>query len=71
MFFLIKGKWEDEVGEIKERFLGIINVRKTDSESLVNQIKHFMMSKDTQVKRMRFIAFDGANVMSGERTGWC
>lgn len=63
-------KWEDGVGEIKERFLGIIDVPKTDSESLVYQIKHFMTAKYIQVKRMRFMAFDGANVMSGERTGW-
>lgn len=68
--FALYGKWEDGVGEIKERFLGIINVPKTDSESLVNVIKHFMTAKDIQVKRMRFMAFDGANVMSGERTGW-
>lgn len=59
------------VGEIKERFVGIIHVSKTDSESLVNQIKHFMMAKDIQVKRMQFMPFDGANNMSGERTGWC
>lgn len=27
-----------------------------------------MTAKDIQVKRMRFMVFDGANVMSGERT---
>lgn len=68
--FALYGKWEDGIGEIKERFLGIINVPKIDSESLVNKIKHFMTAKDIQVKRMRFMAFDGANVMSGEGTGW-
>lgn len=69
--FALYGKWEDGVGEIKERFVGIIHVSKTDSESLVNQIKHFMMAKDIQVKKMQFMPFDGANNMSGERTGWC
>jgi hypothetical protein len=68
--FALYRKWRDEAGEIKERFLRIVHVPEKDSESLLKHIKHFMVAKQIQLRRLRFMAFDGANTMSGEKTGW-
>jgi len=46
-------------------FTGLVNVEQTDAESLLTAIYQFCVGKGIDIRRCRFIEFDGANVMSG------
>lgn len=61
-------KWPSE-SDNRSHFAGIINVEKTDAESLMNAIQMFCVGKGLDLAKCRFVGFDGANVMSGEVSG--
>jgi hypothetical protein len=42
-------------GSIDYHFLGTVNVKRADSASLMNAISPFLISKDTEIKRLVFI----------------
>lgn len=48
---------------------GLVNVEKTDAESLTNAIELFCTGKGIEITKCRYVGFDGANVMSGELSG--
>ncbi|XP_062596552.1 uncharacterized protein LOC134258002 [Saccostrea cucullata] len=54
---------------IKDHFLGMINVKKTDAATLVSKIERFFISKEIAISKILFVGFDGCNTMSGENTG--
>lgn len=54
---------------VSDHFLGIVNVQKTDAESLMMAIEQFLLAKQIDITKCRFVAFDGTNTMSGEVTG--
>jgi len=68
--FSLYGKWDHgKAGNISEHFLGIMHVDKTDSAILTTAIQQFFTAKGISLEHVRFLAFDGTNSMSGERTG--
>jgi len=50
-------------------FICLVNVKRTDAESLLTAIHQFFVGKGIDIRRCRFIGFDGANVMSGDVSG--
>ena len=68
--FSLYARWQHNVdNEIGEHFLGIVHVTKTDSATLTEAIQNFFIAKGVELNKVRFLAFDGTNSMSGERTG--
>lgn len=59
----------EKKNRLVDHYLGIINVDRTDAESLQNAIESFLLAKGLDVTKCRFVGFDGANVMSGEVSG--
>lgn len=63
-------KWIKRCNEMPtDHFLGIVHVEKTDSETLLNAIQHFLIAKNIDVTKCKFVGFDGTNAMSGEVSG--
>jgi hypothetical protein len=54
---------------ITDHYLGIIHVDRTDAESLMTALEQFLVAKEIDITRCRFVAFDGCNTMSGEVSG--
>ena len=54
---------------IKDHFLGMVNVKKTDAESLMGEMERFLISKEVDISKIMFVGFDGCNTMSGVNTG--
>ena len=61
-------KWAFK-GKVSEHYLGLIHVKKTDVHSLMAAIESFMLAKDIEIAKTRFVGFDGTNTMSGEVSG--
>ena len=55
--------------QIKELFLGIIELKRTDAESFMTAIQNFLTTKGVDITKAVFVGFDGCNVMSGENKG--
>ncbi|XP_062616029.1 uncharacterized protein LOC134277729 [Saccostrea cucullata] len=66
--FALLALWPSE-GKFEGRYLGLINVKKTDAQSLLEAIQQFFLAKDLDFEKVRFTAFDGTNTMSGEISG--
>lgn len=66
--FSIMCKWLHN-NEVKEHYMGLIHVKKTDALSLLTAIEQFFMAKNVDLTKVRFLGFDGTNTMSGEVTG--
>ena len=47
----------------------MVNVKKTDAESLMGEMERFMISKEGDISKIMFVGFDGCNTMSGVNTG--
>ncbi|XP_052245734.1 uncharacterized protein LOC127854716 [Dreissena polymorpha] len=62
-------KWTTDSLTTEDHFMGLVNVERTDAESLLNAINQFCIGKGIDIRRCRFVGFDGANVMSGEVSG--
>jgi hypothetical protein len=65
--FAIYARWDTT--ESKDTYLGIIHVTKTNSANLTAEIQSFFQAKGVSLTGLRFMAFDGANTMSGVNTG--
>ena len=52
-----------------EHFLGIIQAKETNAEAIAGYISHFLQSRGIAFEKMHGLGFDGANTMSGHRTG--
>ncbi|XP_033730344.1 uncharacterized protein LOC117319689 isoform X2 [Pecten maximus] len=65
----IFAKWVNDEEKPVDHFLGIIQVERTDSETLANKIQQFLLAKNVNITRCRFVGFDGTNAMSGEISG--
>ena len=47
----------------------MVNVKKTDAESLMGEMERFLISKEVDISKIMFVGFDGCNTMSGVNTG--
>nr|XP_022338341.1 E3 SUMO-protein ligase KIAA1586-like isoform X3 [Crassostrea virginica] len=56
-------------GIVKEAFLGLIHLHKTDAESLMMAIETFLLAKGVDITKAIFVGFDGCNTMSGVNSG--
>lgn len=56
-------------GIVKEAFLGLIHLQKTDAESLMMAIETFLLAKGVDITKAIFVGFDGCNTMSGVNSG--
>ena len=65
----ICGRWLEDSGKIVEHFLGLVHVQKVDAEALTQSLLIFLNDKDIPLQKLRGLGFDGANTMSGERSG--
>lgn len=64
----IMARWVGENGA-NEKFLGLVHINGTKALDFEEAVQTFCVSKELDVKNIRFIAADGCNTMSGERTG--
>ena len=64
----ICARWLHEKKPV-EHFLGIVPAKKTTAEAIAEYLYAFLESKDIDIKKMRGLGFDGANTMSGQRSG--
>ncbi|XP_036317486.1 zinc finger MYM-type protein 6-like, partial [Rhagoletis pomonella] len=55
--------------KVRDRFLSLIEVSKTDADSLYNYINDFFSATNIPLKNVIGLATDGANVMAGELGG--
>ncbi|XP_060588204.1 uncharacterized protein LOC132743670 [Ruditapes philippinarum] len=56
-------------GEVKESYMGLINVERTSSAALMDGIRVFCLGKGIELRNIRFVGLDGCNAMSGENKG--
>lgn len=56
-------------GDIATQFLGFVNLTKGTAEAIMEAIKLFLLAKEIDIAKIRFIALDGCNTMSGEHKG--
>ena len=54
---------------VQERFIGLLQVAKTDSESLQQSVNEMLLKHDLQLENMRGQGYDGAAAMSGQYSG--
>ena len=52
-----------------EHFLGILQAKETNAEAIAGYISNFLQSRGIAFEKLRGLGFDGANTMSGHRTG--
>ena len=50
-------------------FISLVSVSSTKSEILMEKLKEIMMDCGIDIKKTRFVCFDGTNAMSGEKSG--
>ena len=50
-------------------FISLVSVSSTKSEILMEKLKETMMDCGIDIKKTRFVCFDGTNAMSGEKSG--
>lgn len=56
-------------GKVGDHYLGLIEVQRTDAESLMKEIDRFLIAKGIRVENAMFVGFDGCNTMSGQNKG--
>ena len=54
---------------ISTHFLGFVNLDKGTSEAVMEALKSFLLAKGIEIGKVRFVALDGCNTMSGEHKG--
>jgi hypothetical protein len=65
----ICGRWVKD-GKAMEHFLGILRAHEVDEQSLTQlYLLDFLQDKGLDVKKVRGLGFDGANTMSGAKSG--
>lgn len=62
-------RWVDEVYEINEEPIGLVQVPKTDAETLTNALKDVLIRCILPLSQCRGQAYDGASAMSGHLSG--
>ena len=50
-------------------FISLVSISSTKSEILIEKFKEIMMNCGNDITKTRFECFDGANSMSGEKSG--
>ena len=55
--------------KIEDHFVGIIHVKRTTAEALMDSIQLFLDTKGIDIAKIMFTGFDGCNTMSGENKG--
>lgn len=58
-------------GTVKEAFLELVHLHKTDAESLMLAIENFLLANGVDITRGIFVGFDGCNTISGVNTDTC
>ncbi|XP_033759481.1 uncharacterized protein LOC117341727 [Pecten maximus] len=58
-----------EDASFRDHYIGIIELKKTDSSTLMDSIRIFLNGKGIEIQKCLYTAFDGTNSMSGCRTG--
>lgn len=66
--FLICGRWLEK-GKPVEHFLGMLHVKIVDAENIIKSILQFLHTKGIDLKKLYGLGFDGANTVSGCRSG--
>lgn len=56
-------------GKVGDHYLGLIEVQRTDTESLMKEIERFLIAKGIRVENAMFVGFNGCNTMSGQNKG--
>lgn len=56
-------------GKVGDHYLGLIEVQRTDTESLMKEIERFLIAKGFRVENAMFVGFDGCNTMSWQNKG--
>ena len=56
-------------GRPVEHFLGIVPAKETNAEAISGYLSSFLKSRSISFVKMRGLGFDGANTMSGHRSG--
>lgn len=64
----VYGMWISE-RVMSIHYLGIVQLTKCDAESITDAITGFFKAKGLEMEKLRFMAFDGCNTMSGRNTG--
>ena len=54
---------------VQERFIGLLQVSKTDSQSLLQSVKEMLLKHELQLENVRGQGYDGAAAMSGQYSG--
>ena len=49
-------------------FISLVSVSSTKPEILIEKIKEIMMNCGTDITKTRFVCFNGANLMNGEKS---
>lgn len=62
-------KFKTTNGDVKEKFLGLVNLSETDAGSIMCSIEQFMLARGIDLSKCLFVSLDGTNVMSGEISG--
>ena len=62
-------RYVDSQCTVQERFTGLLQVAKTDSESLQQSVNEVLLKHDLQLENMRGQGYDGAAAMSGQYSG--
>ncbi|XP_061179464.1 uncharacterized protein LOC133188092 [Saccostrea echinata] len=65
----VMARYGNSDGEIATHFLGFVNLTKGTAEAIMEAIKSFLLAKNIDMAKIRFIALDGCNTMSGEHKG--
>ena len=64
----LMARWLGNKG-VQETFLGLVRMKGTKAVDFEVAVKDFCVSKGLDPKNIRFIALDGCNTMSGEKSG--
>lgn len=65
----IMARFGNSHNEIATHFLGFVNLEKATAEAIMTAVKLFLLAKNIDIGKIRFIALDGCNTMSGEHKG--
>ena len=58
-----------ESGEVQNKFLALLELRRCDAKSIFNAVKEFLTKEDVKITNVRFSGMDGCSTMSGLYNG--
>ena len=65
----ICARWVTQDGNVEEHYLGLVDLKSCDAETISNTLITFMEKKGIDAKKMRGQGYDGASTMSGKNNG--